>query len=93
MLTCFQILTHASTKTCDYFGVCQAVSAHVSQCVCVTQCPSYEDLVCTSIGRTFDNNCTMEREICQTRGNFSYYHPGGCQGICQLSFHKKYIIL
>ncbi|XP_028515600.1 uncharacterized protein LOC110241445, partial [Exaiptasia diaphana] len=33
-------------KTCEYFGVCQAMSASVAQCVCVTQCPSYQDLVC-----------------------------------------------
>ncbi|KXJ07429.1 hypothetical protein AC249_AIPGENE18829 [Exaiptasia diaphana] len=31
-------------KTCEYFGVCQAMSASVAQCVCVTQCPSYQDL-------------------------------------------------
>ncbi|XP_031556391.1 uncharacterized protein LOC116293136 [Actinia tenebrosa] len=24
--------------------------------------------------------CIMKREICRTRGNFTYYHPGGCQG-------------
>ncbi|XP_028517873.1 uncharacterized protein LOC110248715 [Exaiptasia diaphana] len=67
-------------KTCEYFGVCQAMSASVHQCVCVTQCPSYQDLVCASNGRTFDNMCALEREICQTQGNHSYYHPGGCQG-------------
>ncbi|KXJ05122.1 hypothetical protein AC249_AIPGENE2219, partial [Exaiptasia diaphana] len=67
-------------KTCEYFGVCQAMSASVAQCVCVTQCPSYQDLVCASNGRTFDNMCALEREICQTQGNYSYYHPGSCQG-------------
>ncbi|XP_020912861.2 uncharacterized protein LOC110250602, partial [Exaiptasia diaphana] len=67
-------------KTCEYFGVCQAISAGVAQCVCVTQCPSYQDLVCASNGRTFDNMCALEREICQTQGNYSYYHPGSCQG-------------
>ncbi|KAK3749930.1 hypothetical protein QZH41_017388, partial [Actinostola sp. cb2023] len=67
-------------KTCKYFGICEAMSSSQSQCVCLTHCPSYQDLVCATNGQTFDNMCVMKREICRTMGNYSYYHPGGCQG-------------
>ncbi|KAK3731881.1 hypothetical protein QZH41_008568, partial [Actinostola sp. cb2023] len=67
-------------KTCEYFGICQAMSSSQSQCVCLTHCPSYQDLVCATNGQTFDNMCVMKRYICRTMGNYSYYHPGGCQG-------------
>ena len=66
--------------TCNYFAVCKAFAAKDARCVCVENCPSYEEPVCSSNGTTYDNECIFEREMCHLEANFTLYHPGSCTG-------------
>ena len=68
----FDPCTNAS---CKYYGYCQALSPQTFACVCESSCPSYEELVCASNGRTFRNMCLLKKEICETSGNYTHYHP------------------
>jgi len=67
--------------TCKYHSPCVSIAPHQFACRCKDNCPSYEEQVCASNGRTYTNLCLLKREICQTRGNFTHYHPGSCTGI------------
>ena len=66
---------------CEKFAHCVAISPHEYTCQCNTSCPSYEEQVCASNGRTFSNLCLLNKEICDTDANFTIYHPGSCTGI------------
>ena len=66
---------------CEKFAHCVAISPHEYTCRCNTSCPSYEEQVCASNGRTFSNLCLLNKEICDTDANFTIYHPGSCTGI------------
>ena len=73
---------HPCTYTiCKYHSHCVASSPSQVSCVCESSCPSYEEQVCASNGRTFKNVCLLKQEICRTRGNYTNYHPGSCTGI------------
>ena len=73
---------HPCTYTiCKYHSHCVASSPSQVSCVCENSCPSYEEQVCASNGRTFKNVCLLKQEICRTRGNYTNYHPGSCTGI------------
>ena len=37
--------------------------------------------MCASNGRTFRNFCLLKKEICETRANYTHYHPGSCVGM------------
>ena len=71
--------------TCEYHSHCIALAPHQHACVCEDSCPSYEEQVCASNGRTFDNLCLLQLEICLTRANYTAYHPGSCTG----TWHTK----
>ncbi|KAJ7388669.1 Sesquiterpene synthase Agr1, partial [Desmophyllum pertusum] len=43
--------------TCMYHSHCEASSPWQFACVCEDSCPSYEEQVCASDGRTFNNLC------------------------------------
>ncbi|XP_066023267.1 uncharacterized protein [Pocillopora verrucosa] len=74
---------------CEKFGHCVAISPHEYTCQCNTSCPSYEEQVCASNGRTFSNLCLLNKEICDTDANFTIYHPGSCTGFpFQTGRHK-----
>ncbi|XP_078381906.1 uncharacterized protein LOC144664627 isoform X3 [Oculina patagonica] len=66
--------------TCKYHSHCVASSPRQFTCVCEDNCPSYEEQVCASNGRTFKNLCLLQQKICRTRGNYTKYHPGSCTG-------------
>ena len=66
--------------TCNYFAVCKAFAAKDARCVCVENCPSYEEPVCSSNGTTYDNECLYKRDMCHLEANFTIYHPGSCTG-------------
>ena len=66
--------------SCTYFAVCKAFGPRDARCICVDNCPSYEEPVCSSNGTTYDNVCGFQREMCHLRANFTVYHPGDCTG-------------
>ena len=76
-----------TNASCKYYSHCVASSPHQFTCVCQNSCPSYEEQVCASNGRTFTNLCLLRKEICRTSGNYTDYHPGSCTGILD-----KYLI-
>lgn len=67
--------------TCHYESHCVPLAPHQFSCRCEDSCPSYEEQVCASNGRTFTNLCLLKQEICLTRANYTQYHPGSCTGI------------
>ncbi|XP_078359794.1 uncharacterized protein LOC144644227 isoform X4 [Oculina patagonica] len=66
--------------SCNYFAVCKAFGPRDARCICVDNCPSYEEPVCSSNGTTYDNECVFQREMCHLKANFTLYHPGDCIG-------------
>ena len=66
--------------SCNYFAVCKAFGPKDARCICVDNCPSYDDPVCSSNGTTYDNECIFQREMCHLKANFTLYHPGDCTG-------------
>ena len=66
---------------CKHYSDCEASSPQQFSCVCESSCPSYEEQVCATNGRTFRNMCLLKKEICETRGNYTHYQPGSCTGI------------
>ncbi|KAL9963348.1 hypothetical protein ACROYT_G032545 [Oculina patagonica] len=73
-------LDPCTNASCKYHSHCVALSPHQFTCVCEDSCPSYEEQVCASNGRTFKNLCLLRQEICRTNGNYTDYHPGSCTG-------------
>ncbi|KAJ7350952.1 hypothetical protein OS493_037639 [Desmophyllum pertusum] len=71
-------LDPCTNASCKYYSHCVASSPDQFTCVCENSCPSYEEQVCASNGRTFNNLCLLKQEICRTRGNYTKYHPGSC---------------
>ena len=65
---------------CTYESFCYAYTPWKYACICKDDCPSYEEQVCASNGRTFKNMCFLKKKICETRGNYTNYHPGSCRG-------------
>ena len=68
-------------RSCDYFAHCVPLSSHQFTCVCNSSCPPYEEQVCASNGRTFRNLCMLRKEICETKANYTVYHPRSSTGI------------
>ena len=66
--------------SCKYFAVCKAFGPRDARCICVDNCPSFEEPVCSSNGTTYDNVCVFQREMCHLRANFTVYHPEDCTG-------------
>ncbi|RMX44590.1 hypothetical protein pdam_00002715 [Pocillopora damicornis] len=64
--------------SCNYFAVCKAFGPKDARCICVDNCPSYDEPVCSSNGTTYDNECMFQREMCHLKANFTLYHPGDC---------------
>ncbi|XP_078382504.1 uncharacterized protein LOC144665192 isoform X1 [Oculina patagonica] len=82
-------LDPCTNAICKYHSHGVALSPHRCTCVCENSCPSYEEQVCASNGRTFRNFCLLKQEICRTRGNYTNYHPGSCTGFpLQKGRHK-----
>ncbi|XP_078382499.1 uncharacterized protein LOC144665190 isoform X3 [Oculina patagonica] len=65
---------------CTYHSYCKAFTKVKHDCICEENCPSYEEQVCGSNGRTFDNLCLLQKDICTRRANYTKYHPGSCTG-------------
>ena len=82
-------LDPCTNVTCEYHSHCIALAPHQYACVCEDSCPSYEEQVCASNGRTFDNLCLLQLEICLTRANYTSYHPGSCTGTWHIKFSKS----
>ena len=77
---CFTDLDPCINVSCNYFAVCKAFGPRDARCICVDNCPSYEEPVCSSNGTTYDNECVFQREMCHLKANFTLYHPGDCTG-------------
>ena len=76
----FADLNPCINVSCNYIAVCKAFGPRDARCVCVDNCSSYLDPVCSSNGTTYDNECLFQREMCHLRANFTVYHPGDCTG-------------
>lgn len=76
----FSELDPCRNVNCTYESFCYAYTPWRFDCICKDNCPSYEEQVCASNGRTFKNMCFLKKEICKTRGNYTNYHPGSCRG-------------
>ena len=77
---CFTDLDPCINISCNYFAVCKAFGPRDARCICVDNCPSYDEPVCSSNGTTYDNECVFQREMCYLKANFTLYHPGDCTG-------------
>ena len=66
--------------TCDKYAECRAFGPYDARCVCVTNCPSIEQNLCASHGKSYNNLCFYKLDVCQTRSNYTYYHHGSCRG-------------
>lgn len=66
--------------TCQYYGQCQASSPVEAHCARKTGRPTFEDHVCGSNGKTYQNHCFYKLDVCQTRTNISVLHSGSCYG-------------
>ncbi|XP_068736598.1 uncharacterized protein [Montipora capricornis] len=66
--------------SCKYHSKPVALSPQRCHCVCESNCPSYQEEMCASNGRTFRNLCLLQKEICETQANYTHYHPGSCAG-------------
>ena len=66
--------------SCKYFAVCKAFGPRDARCICVDNCPSFEDPVCSSSGSTYDNVCAFQREMCHLKANDTVNHSGDCTG-------------
>lgn len=66
--------------TCQYYGQCQASSPVEAHCACKTGRPTFEDHVCGSNGKTYQNHCFYKLDVCQTRTNISVLRSGSCYG-------------
>ena len=77
---CYTDVDPCINVSCKYFAVCKAFGPRDARCICVDNCPSYEEPVCSSNGITYDNVCVFQREMCHLRANFTVYHPGDCTG-------------
>ncbi|PFX12100.1 Versican core protein [Stylophora pistillata] len=69
--------------SCNYFAVCKAFGPKDARCICVDNCPSYDEPVCSSNGTTYDNECIFQREMCRLKANFTLYHPDDCTDVCE----------
>ena len=79
-LFCFSDLDPCLNVNCPSFGVCKTYSAHEARCVCLDDCPTYQDPVCTANGTTYENKCWHELSYCRGLDNNLVYHPGSCEG-------------
>jgi len=80
LLFFFTDLDPCINVSCKYFAVCKAFGPKDARCICVDNCPSFEEPVCSSNGTTYDNECVFQREMCHLKANFTVYHPGDCTG-------------
>ena len=80
MYTLFIDLDPCLDVVCEKFAVCRAFGPYDARCVCVTDCPSVEQNVCASNGRSFNNICLFQLEVCQTKANYTNHHHGSCRG-------------
>ena len=87
---CVTDLDPCINVSCKYFAVCKAFGPREARCICVDNCPSYEEPVCSSNGTTYDNVCVFQREMCHLRANFTVYHPGDCTGKKVLTFKNSW---
>ncbi|XP_068735671.1 uncharacterized protein [Montipora capricornis] len=69
-----------NNASCKYHSKPVALSPQRCDCVCESSCPSYQEEMCASNGRTFRNLCLLQKQICQTHANYTHYHPGSCAG-------------
>ncbi|XP_068736600.1 uncharacterized protein [Montipora capricornis] len=69
-----------NNASCKYYSKPVALSSQRCDCVCESSCPSYQEEMCASNGRTFRNLCLLQKEICETHDNYTHYHPGSCAG-------------
>ncbi|XP_068706600.1 uncharacterized protein [Montipora foliosa] len=71
-----------NNASCDSYRKAVALSSQRCECLCESgsSCPSYQEEICASNGRTFRNLCFLKKEICETRANYTHYHPGSCSG-------------
>ena len=77
---CYTDVDPCINVSCKYFAVCKAFGPRDARCICLDNCPSYEEPVCSSNGTTYDNVCVFQREMCHLRANFTVHHPGDCTG-------------
>lgn len=75
---CIEDLHPCISVTCYYFGQCKASSPAEAHCACQTDCPTFEDHVCGSNGKTYQNHCFYKLDVCQTRTNITVLHTGSC---------------
>ena len=84
-LLLFKDLDPCKDVLCEYHhGLCKAFGPYDARCVCIDNCPSYQEPVCSSNGTTYDNTCLFKQEMCLLQLNSTVQHPGSCEGISDL---------
>ncbi|XP_014210808.1 agrin-like [Copidosoma floridanum] len=69
-------------KKCDHYGKCESDASGEAKCVCPTDCADTEEsLVCGSNGKTYENECELRRESCNSQAVVVVSYRGDC-GLC-----------
>ncbi|KAK3733137.1 hypothetical protein QZH41_012972 [Actinostola sp. cb2023] len=65
--------------TCEYYGRCVPLSSGIShRCVCPSNCPLVNYPVCGNNGKTYDNECHLQKESCEKRITITTSSYGAC---------------
>lgn len=68
---------------CDFHASCVPLENGEYTCVCPQFCTKEYSPVCATDGRTYDNECNMERESCLNEKTLFVESPGECGRIDQ----------
>lgn len=73
------IFSEACEKTfCRWGAECVTLNNGRAHCACPTTCPSTNEPVCSTGGRTHRNQCFLRKEACERRLNLRIKHDGEC---------------
>jgi coxsackievirus/adenovirus receptor len=65
--------------TCEYYGRCAESSDGARYtCVCPANCVQVNYPVCGSDGKTYDNECLLQKESCQRKIRITTSSYGAC---------------
>ncbi|KAK3696537.1 hypothetical protein QZH41_015896 [Actinostola sp. cb2023] len=64
---------------CSFYGRCVAYGPSDARCACDYTCPTYENMLCSAAGITYDNECLFKKNMCKNKENIGIAHAGSCR--------------